>query len=179
MSELGESFAGLRPDLLRHCYRMLGSFAEAEDVVQDVLLRAWRSRDTYARDAPLAHWLMRIATNACLDALEKRSRRLLPTEFVPPADPLAPLPAASEIAWLGPYPDSLLDEVIDETAGPEELAIGQETIELAFLVAIQHLPPRQRAVLILRDLLSWSASETARRISTQACPRTRNLRCDA
>jgi RNA polymerase sigma-70 factor, ECF subfamily len=151
-----------RRELQVHCYRMLGSLEDAEDLVQETLLRAWRRRETYRGRSTLRAWLYGIATNACLDALEKRSRRVLPTELAPPADPLAPPPPASEIAWLGPYPDSLLDEVIDDAAGPEELAFAQETIELAFLVAIQHLPPRQRAVLILRDLLSWSASETAR-----------------
>jgi RNA polymerase sigma-70 factor (ECF subfamily) len=150
-----------RRELQVHCYRMLGSFEDAEDLVQETLLRAWRRRETYQQRSTLRAWLYGIATNACLDALEKRSRRLLPTEVMPPADPLAPTPPASEIAWLGPYPDSLLDEVVDNSAGPEELAFAQETIELAFLVAIQHLPPRQRAVLILRDLLNWSASETA------------------
>ena len=151
-----------RRELQVHCYRMLGSIEDAEDLVQETLLRAWRRRETYQQRSTLRAWLYGIATNACLDALEKRSRRLLPTEVVPPADPLAPTPPASEIAWLGPYPDTLLDEVVDDSAGPEELAFAQETIELAFLVAIQHLPPRQRAVLILRDLLNWSASETAR-----------------
>jgi RNA polymerase sigma-70 factor (ECF subfamily) len=93
--------------------------------------------------------------------LDRRSRRLLPTAVVPPADPLAPPPPASDVPWLEPYPDSWLDAVADAGAGPEEIAFAQETIELAFLVAIQHLPPRQRAVLILRDLLGWSASESA------------------
>jgi RNA polymerase sigma-70 factor (ECF subfamily) len=151
-----------RRELQVHCYRMLGSFEDAEDLVQETLLRAWRRRETYQGRSTLRAWLYGIATNACLDALDKRSRRLLPTELVPPADPLASLPPASEIPWLEPYPDSLLDEAVDDAAGPEELAFAQETIELAFLVAIQHLPPRQRAVLILRDLLGWSASETAR-----------------
>jgi len=151
-----------RRELQVHCYRMLGSLEDAEDLVQETLLRAWRRRETYQERSTLRAWLYGIATNACLDALEKRSRRLLPTDLVPAADPLAPPPPVGEIAWLEPYPDSLLDEVIDDAAGPEESAFAQETIELAFLVAIQHLPPRQRAVLILRDLLAWSASETAR-----------------
>ena len=150
-----------RRELQVHCYRMLGSLEDAEDLVQETLLRAWRRRDTYQGRSTLRAWLYGIATNACLDALEKRSRRLLPTEVVPSADPLAPFAPASEIAWLGPYPDSLLDGVVDGADGPDELAFAHETIELAFLVALQHLPPRQRAVLILRDLLAWSAAETA------------------
>jgi RNA polymerase sigma-70 factor, ECF subfamily len=153
--------ARYRRELQVHCYRMLGSLDDAEDAVQETLLRAWRRRETYQGRATLRAWLYGIATNVCLDALEKRSRRVLPTSVVPSADPLAPLPPASDIPWLEPYPDSLLDEIVDHGAGPEEAAFGQETIELAFLVAIQHLPPRQRAVLILRDLLGWSARETA------------------
>jgi RNA polymerase sigma-70 factor, ECF subfamily len=156
----GRATAGYRRELQVHCYRMLGSLEDAEDLVQETLLRAWRRRETYQGRSTLRAWLYGIATNACLDALEKRSRRLLPTEVVPPADPSVPQPPASDIAWLGPYPDSLL-EVADDAHGPEALTFEQETIELAFLVAIQHLPPRQRAVLILRDLLGWSASETA------------------
>lgn len=151
-----------RRELQVHCYRMVGSLEEAEDLVQETLLRAWRRRETYQGRSTVRAWLYGIATNACLDALDKRSRRLLPTEIVPPADPLAPLPPAGDVVWLEPYPDSLLDELADDAAGPEEVAVAQETIELAFLVAIQHLPPRQRAVLILRDLLGWSASESAR-----------------
>ena len=150
-----------RRELHVHCYRMLGSFEDAEDGVQETLLRAWRRRETYEGRSTLRAWLYGIATNACLDALKKRSHRLLPTELVSPADPVAALPPASEIAWLGPYPDSLLEDVLDESDGPEDFAFAQETIELAFLVAIQHLPPRQRAVLVLRDLLAWSANETA------------------
>ena len=130
-----------------HCYRMLGSIEDAEDVVQETLLRAWRKRETYRGQATVRAWLYGIATHACLDMLERRSRRLLPPAVAAPANPLAPpLPPASEIGWLEPYPDALLD-----APTVDEQIVARETIELAFLVAIQHLPPRQRAVLILRE----------------------------
>jgi RNA polymerase sigma-70 factor, ECF subfamily len=145
-----------------HCYRMLGSIEDAEDVVQDTLLRAWRKRETYRGQATVRAWLYGIATNACLDMLERRTRRLLPPAVVAPANPLAPpLPPASEIGWLEPYPDALLD-----APTVDEQIVARETIELAFLVAIQHLPPRQRAVLILRDVLGWSAREAAEVVGT-------------
>lgn len=155
-----------RHELEVHCYRMLGSAEDAEDVVQDTLLRAWRRRETYQGRSTVRAWLYGIATNACLDVLDGRSRRLLPPALTPPADPHAtPLPA-SEIGWLEPYPDVLLDQAEDPDAGPDEVAIARETIELAFLVAIQHLPPRQRAVLILRDVLGWPAREAAEAVGT-------------
>ncbi|MGH8888995.1 MAG: RNA polymerase subunit sigma-70 [Acidothermaceae bacterium] len=150
-----------RRELEVHCYRMLGSPEDAEDVVQETMLRAWRRRETYAARSTLRAWLYGISTNACLDVLASRKRRLLPPSVIGPADPRdAPLPA-SEIGWLAPYPDRLLDEIVDAAGGPEDEIVARETIELAFLVAIQHLPPRQRAVLLLRDVLSWSARETA------------------
>src|SRR5215470_15661985 len=105
---LGETFAEHRPALMRHCYRMLGSFEEAEDVVQDVLLRAWRARDTYAGDAPLAHWLMRIATNACLNALTRGGVRLLPQLDRHPAAASAPLEELEAAGWITPAPDARL-----------------------------------------------------------------------
>jgi RNA polymerase sigma-70 factor, ECF subfamily len=154
-----------RQELQVHCYRMLGSLEDAEDVVQETLLRAWRRRETFQGRSTLRAWLYGIATNACLDALERRSRRLLPPSLTPPADPLAPPPPASEVGWLEPYPDRLLDEVADND-GPHETIVARETIELAFLVVIQHLPPRQRAVLILRDVLGWNARETASIVDT-------------
>jgi RNA polymerase sigma-70 factor (ECF subfamily) len=151
-----------RRELQVHCYRMLGSLEDAEDIVQETFLRAWRRRETFRGRSTLRAWLYGIATNACLDTLQHRSRRLLPQFVTDAADPFGAVPPASEIAWLEPYPDRLLDEIVDLDDGPDEAIIARETIELAFLVAIQHLPPRQRAVLILRDVLGWSARETGR-----------------
>ena len=132
-----------------HCYRMLGSFEEAEDVVQETFLRAWRARESVQGGSGFRAWLYRIATNACLDAI-RRSRRRVPS-----------LSSFAEVPWLQPYPDRLLDEVAPGDAQPDAIVIARETIELAFIAVIQLLPPRQRAVLVLRDVLGWSASETA------------------
>src|SRR5689334_22063740 len=140
-----------RRELHVHCYRLLGSFDEAEDLVQEAFLRAWRRRETYEGRASVRAWLYRIATNACLDALDKRPRR----------------PSASgEVAWLQPYPDELLEQLADGREGPEDVALAKETLELAFIVAIQHLAPLPRAVLVLRDVLGCSAKETARLLET-------------
>jgi RNA polymerase sigma-70 factor, ECF subfamily len=156
-----------RRELEVHCYRMLGSLEDAEDLVQETLLRAWRRRETFRGRSTLRAWLYGIATNACLDALDHRARRLLPPSVVPPADPREAPPAPSnEVSWLEPYPDRLLDEITDTGETPDETIVARETIELAFLMAIQHLPPRQRAVLILRDVLGWSARETAAVVET-------------
>ncbi len=148
------AFAGLaeryRWELRVHCYRMLGSFDEAEDLVQETLLRAWRYRGSFQGSSTFRAWLYRIATNVCLDFLDRRSRQPAPGEAGGPA----------EVGWLQPFPDRLLEPVADRDAEPETVVVARETIELAFLVAIQHLPPRQRAVLILRDVLGWSAAET-------------------
>jgi RNA polymerase sigma-70 factor, ECF subfamily len=146
-----------------HCYRMLGSFEDAEDLVQETFLRAWRGRESFEGRASLRAWLYRIATNACLNALASGSRRVLPPQVVPASAPLvAPLPPAdAETAWLQPYPDRLLEPVAPGDAQPDAVVVTRETIELAFLAAIQHLPPRQRAVLLLRDVLGWPANETA------------------
>lgn len=143
-----------RRPLQLHCYRMLGSFEESEDVVQETLLRAWRRRQTFEGRSTVTAWLYRIATNACLDVLNRRNRRAR----------LAPAPAGavmSVVPWLQPYPDHLLEPATPDDAGPDAMVVAKETIELAFMAAIQHLPPRQRAVLILRDVLGWPASETA------------------
>jgi RNA polymerase sigma-70 factor (ECF subfamily) len=159
------AFAGLveryRRELQVHCYRLLGSFEDAEDMVQETYLRAWRRRDTFEGRSSFRAWLYRIATNACLDLLKRRPRRVLPPQVAAAADPrVAPLPTA-DLPWLQPYPDRLLEPVAPGDAEPEAAVVEKETIELAFMVAIQQLPPRQRAVLILRDVLGWSAKETA------------------
>jgi RNA polymerase sigma-70 factor (ECF subfamily) len=151
----GAAFAGLaeryRRELRVHCYRMLGSFDDAEDLVQEALLRAWRYRGSFQGRSTFRAWLYRIATNVCLDFLDRCPRQPAPGETGRPA----------EVGWLQPFPDRLLEPVAAREAEPEAVAVARETIELAFVVAIQHLPPRQRAVLILRDLLGWSAAETA------------------
>jgi len=146
-----------RRELQVHAYRMLGSLEHARDAVQEALLRAWRSRATYDGRSTFRAWLHRITTNACLRMLERRPRRLVPYDVAPAAEIGAPLLPPANLPWLQPYPDRLLDEA----AKPEDAVVARETIELAFLAAIQHLPPRQRAVLILRDALDWSASDTA------------------
>jgi RNA polymerase sigma-70 factor (ECF subfamily) len=140
---------------------MLGSAEDAEDVVQETFLRAWRRRETFLGKATLRAWLYGIATNAALDLLERRSRRLLPQLLGEPTDPDANPETTGEITWLEPYPDRLLDEVVSGEDPPDEAIVARETVELAFLVAIQQLPPRQRAVLILRDVVGWSARDAA------------------
>ena len=156
LQQLDETAFGARVERHRrelhvHCYRMLGSFEESEDLVQETFLRAWRRRETYAGRASVRAWLYRIATNACLDALDKRPR-------TPTAD--------GEVLWLQPYPDALLEELPDGREGPEDVTLSKETLELAFLVAIQHLGPLPRAVLVLRDVLGCSARETASLLET-------------
>jgi RNA polymerase sigma-70 factor (TIGR02960 family) len=146
-----------RRELQVHCYRMLGSFDEAEDLVQETFLRAWRKRSSYEGRATLRAWLYKIATNACLDLIARNKRRV--SQSGGAANP-------SEVPWLEPVPDDLLDELASTEPGPEAAVVERETIELAYLVAIQHLPPRQRAALILRDVLGWSAKETAELLET-------------
>jgi RNA polymerase sigma-70 factor (ECF subfamily) len=158
-NEFSDLVEPYRHELQVHCYRMLGSLHEAEDMVQETFLRAWRRLETYASRASLRAWLYRIATNACLDALEKRPRRTLPVRSQPPAEPSTPpAPPLTELIWLEPFPDDLLDDV---EPTPEARYALHESITLAFLTALQILPPRQRAVLILRDVLDWDASEVA------------------
>jgi RNA polymerase sigma-70 factor (ECF subfamily) len=147
-----------RRELHVYCYRMLGSFDEAEDHVQEVLLRAWRSRDSFQGQSSPRTWLYRVATNACLDTLRRSARRAVPA---PPGAPAGPGPSIAAMPWVQPYPDALLDVVADGQPGPEAVAVSRETISLAFLAAIQLLPPRQRAVLILRDVVSFPAAEVA------------------
>lgn len=153
--EGGGDFAAVserhRQELHVHCYRMLASYEEAEDAVQETLLRAWRARDAFD-GAALRPWLYRIATNVCIDTSRRRARR--------PLD----LASMADVPWLQPYPDAQLDRAGEE--GPESAAIERETIELLFLAALQLLPARQRAALIARDVLGWSANETARLLET-------------
>jgi RNA polymerase sigma-70 factor, ECF subfamily len=150
-----------RGELRVHCYRMLGSFDESEDLVQETFLRAWNHLDGFEGRSTLRTWLYRIATNACLDALDGRSRRVLPQHLTGPSDPSVALPPRTDIAWLQPFPDRLWEPVAPSEGQPDAAVVDRETIELAFLAAIQHLPPRQRAVLILRDVVGWPARETA------------------
>jgi RNA polymerase sigma-70 factor (ECF subfamily) len=138
---------------------MLGSVLDAEDLVQETLLRAWKNLDSFEGRASLRAWLYKIATNACLDELAKRPRRGLPPDLYPEADPDDPLAAAvSDPIWLEPYPDSLLGSIRHDPAARYDL---WESITLAFLIALQTLPPRQRAILLLRDVVGFRASEVA------------------
>ena len=164
-----DAFAALperhRAELRLHCYRMLGSLDDSEDAVQETFLRAWAKRSSYAGRSTYRAWLYGIATHTCLDLLRKRRPRLLPAEAGPAADPARPPAASAEVAWLDPYPDQLIDAAA-AGAEPESAAIARETTELSFLAAIQHLPPRQRAVLILRDVLEWPARQVADALET-------------
>jgi RNA polymerase sigma-70 factor (ECF subfamily) len=144
-----------------HCYRMLGSPEDAEDAVQETFLRAWARRDTFAGRSTVRAWLYGIAVNTCLDALRKRKSRSWPIHGWPAADPRHHPAPPADIAWLRPYPDRLLTLDLDGNPGPEAAYAARETIELAFLAALQYLPPRQRAVLILRDVMRWPAGEVA------------------
>ncbi len=164
--ELEESFAGsaepFRRELLAHCYRMTGSLHEAEDAVQETLLRAWRSYANFDPSrASLRTWLHRIATNTCLNALEKRRRRPLPSALSVPSSTPA-LSPPTEIAWLEPLPDALVSAGED----PAKLVVERGSVRLAFVAALQHLPPRQRAVLLLREVLAWPAAEVADALGT-------------
>jgi RNA polymerase sigma-70 factor (ECF subfamily) len=147
----GEHAERHRRELHVHCYRMLGSFEESEELVQETFLRAWRRRETFEGRSSVRAWLYKIATNACLDALDKRPRTAS---------------ESGEVLWLQPYPDELLAELPADEPGPEDAVASKETIELAFLAAVQHLPPLQRAVFVLRDVLGFSARETAGLLET-------------
>jgi RNA polymerase sigma-70 factor (ECF subfamily) len=158
-----------RRELHLHCYRMLGSLDDAEDLVQETFLRAWRAFDRFEGRASLRTWLYRIATNACLNALASRrasARRLLPEEWGLAAQGMPDGAPATEVPWLDPYPDSMLERVADAAPGPDARFEMQESVQLALVAAIQHLPPRQRAALLLHDVLRWSASETATLLDT-------------
>ena len=153
-----------RAELTGYCYRMLASPFEAEDAVQETLLRAWRSLDRFEGRAALRSWLYRIATNVCLDMLNARERRARPMDLGPAREPVeANLNALPEATWIQPVPDAL---VTPAEGDPAEVAVARETVRLAFVAALQHLPPRQRAVLILCEVLRWKASEVAELLDT-------------
>jgi RNA polymerase sigma-70 factor (ECF subfamily) len=153
-----------RRELLAHCYRMLGSVHDAEDLVQETYLRAWRAYDRFEGRSSLRTWLYRIATSACLTSLEGRSRRPLPTGLgAPSSDPEEPLVQRQEVPWLQPIPDTMVGA---EGSDPAAIVTQRESIRLALVAALQHLPPRQRAVLILRDVLKWRAAEVAELLDT-------------
>ena len=153
----------LRRELKLHCYRMLGSLHEADDAVQETYLRAWRSFAGFDARGPFRAWAYRIATNVCLDALatRKNARRFLPDQRAPAAAEMPDGAPARDVAWLEPYPDSEMDGVADEAPNPEARYAAREAVELAFVAVIQELPPRQRAALLLCDVLGWSAAEAA------------------
>ena len=152
-----------RVELTGYCYRMLGSSFEAEDAVQETMIRAWRNLERFEGRAALRSWLYRIATNVCIDMLNSRKRRALPMDLGPAQEPvesnLHTLPATE---WIQPVPDSL----VVPDGDPADVAVARETIRLALVAALQHLPPRQRAVLILSEVLRWQASEVAELLDT-------------
>jgi RNA polymerase sigma-70 factor, ECF subfamily len=152
-----------RRELTAYCYRMLGSPFEAEDAVQETLLRAWRSLDRFEGRAALRSWLYRIATNVCFDLLNGRERRARPMDLGPAREPVeSNLNVLPEVTWIEPVPDS----VVAPEGDPADVAVAHETIRLAFVAALQHLPPRQRAVLILCEVLRWKAAEVAELLDT-------------
>ena len=158
-SDISSLLEPYRRELHLHCYRLLGSLHDAEDLVQETMLRAWQHFETFKGSSSLRTWLYTIATNACLDALKKRLPRTLPTAVAPAADPLSPIAQPlAEAIWLEPLPDAWLAEA---TENPEARYSRHESISLAFLTALQLLPPRQRAILILSDVLDWHANEIA------------------
>ncbi|TVT02217.1 sigma-70 family RNA polymerase sigma factor [Amycolatopsis bartoniae] len=153
-----------RRELLAHCYRMLGSVHDAEDLVQETYLRAWKSYDRFEGRSSLRTWLYRIATRVCLTALESRGKRPLPTGLgAPGSDAGDELVQQTEVPWLEPVPDALVNS---EQADPAAIVASRESIRLALIAALQHLPPRQRAVLVLRDVLQWRAAEVAEVLDT-------------
>jgi RNA polymerase sigma-70 factor (ECF subfamily) len=162
--DFAEQVAPLRPGLLLHCYRMLGSSHDAEDAVQETLLRGWRGVDRFEGRSSLRTWLYTVATNVCLREIERRGRRLVPVDLGPAADPTDGLAAPlTETVWLGPLPEA---GITWESSPVEAVYEQREAVELAFVAALQHLPALQRAVLVLRDVLAFSAAETAEVLDT-------------
>lgn len=164
--DYGEQLEPHRRELLAHCYRMLGSVQDAEDAVQETLVRSWRGLERFEGRSSVRSWLYTIATNVCLRMIERRPARVLPIDYGPPADPHVPIgPPLVESIWIEPYPDVQLG-LDGGLAGPEARYEQREAIELAFIAALQHLPARQRAVLILRDVLGFSGTEVAAALDT-------------
>jgi RNA polymerase sigma-70 factor, ECF subfamily len=159
VTEFAHAAEGHRRELLLHCYRMLGSLPDAEDAVQETMLRAWRYRDSLKEGAPLRPWLYRVATNACLDAIARDERRAVLAAKVAADDGAAG--KLDDVVWLRPIPDSQLEPPTPPPSTPEAITVTRETIEIAFLTVIQLLTPQQRAALILCDVLDWSAKEAA------------------
>lgn len=165
-----------RRELRLHCYRMLGSIHDAEDGVQESLLRAWRGLGDFEGRASFRNWLYKIATHACLNMLTARQKtsRLLPHDIGPPAQTI-PQEPATEIAWLDPYPDDAIEGLSAIEPGPDARYESHEAVQLAFVAAVQRLPPLQRAVLLLRDVLGWSADEAAHLLDTSVASITSAL----
>jgi RNA polymerase sigma-70 factor (ECF subfamily) len=162
--QVEEQLEQYRRELTAYCYRMLGSAFDAEDAVQEALVRAWRGIDAFEGRSALRSWLYRIATNVCLDMLGGTQRRARPMDLGPAWSASSPVPAPlPELTWITPVPD---DRVLPQDGDPAQVALGRESIRLAFVTALQQLPPRQRGVLILRDVLSWSAAEVAELLDT-------------
>ena len=159
-----EQLEPYRPELTAYAYRMLGSAFEAEDAVQETMVRAWKALDRFEGRSQLRSWLYRIATNVCLDMLGSRQRRARPMDLEPASHADRPLPPPlTEAVWIEPAPDSL---VVPSSGDPANVALARESVRLAFMAALQHLPPKQRAVLILREVLRWRASEVAELLDT-------------
>src|ERR671937_1045352 len=161
--ELERRLEGYRRELTSYCYRMLGSAFDAEDAVQETMVRAWRNLGQFEGRAALKSWLYRIATNVCLDMLNGKERRIRPLDLGAPGSADSVLTTRPDSEWLEPIPDG---RVVEADGDPAKLAEERETLRLAFVGALQHLPPQQRAVLILREVLRWQASEVAELLET-------------
>ncbi len=163
-ADAGRRLEQHRVEMTAHCYRMLGSIAEAEDAVQETMIRAWRGLDRFEGRAALRSWLYRIATNVCFDMLDGRKRRARPMDLGPARDPHGPIGGIlPEVTWIEPIPDAL---AVADDGDPAEIAVARESVRLAFVAALQHLPPRQRAALILCEVLRFSAAEVAELLDT-------------